>query len=77
MGEPRKKYYQGCTFSGNALGKYLKFKNIILIKESLRKHITSLKHHCPNLGKPMKNKVQNFEMLFENNWKFTLVPWPI
>jgi hypothetical protein len=53
-GELRKKYYQGCTFSGNALGKYLKFRNTILIKESLREHITSLKHHWPNLGKPIK-----------------------
>jgi hypothetical protein len=71
MGELRKNYYPRCTFSGNAFGKYLKFRNIISIKESLRKHITSLKHHCPNVGKPINNKVQKFEMLFENNWKCT------
>jgi hypothetical protein len=70
-GELRKNYYEGCKFSGNGFGKYLKLKNIILIKESLRKHITSLKHHCPNLWKPINYKVQKFERLFENNWKCT------
>jgi hypothetical protein len=61
MGELRKNYCQRCTLSENPLGKYLKFKNIILIKESLRKHITSLKHHCPNLGNPSSIRSKNLQ----------------